>query len=117
MRFSRTARTLVVCTAIVIVGTYAVSGQQSPAARKAPVVDEWPTYGHDRGGMRYSALTQITPADVGQLQPAWVYHMKPAADATPAVMREATEMRPMKSAVRRMAKTSGSANPILALDW
>ena len=73
MRFSRTARTLVVCTAIVIVGTYAVSGQQSPAARKAPVVDEWPTYGHDRGGMRYSALTQITPANVGQLQPAWVY--------------------------------------------
>jgi glucose dehydrogenase len=25
---------------------------------------EWPTYGHDSGGMRYSPLTQITPANV-----------------------------------------------------
>lgn len=39
---------------------------------------EWPTYGHDAGGLRFSPLTQITPANVGQLQVAWVYHMKPA---------------------------------------
>lgn len=38
---------------------------------------EWPTYGHDPGGMRFSPLTQITPANVGQLKTAWVYHMKP----------------------------------------
>ena len=25
---------------------------------------DWPTYGHDVGGMRYSPLTQITPANV-----------------------------------------------------
>jgi quinoprotein glucose dehydrogenase len=29
--------------------------------------------------MRYSPLTQITPANVAQLQAAWVYHMKPPA--------------------------------------
>jgi quinoprotein glucose dehydrogenase len=40
---------------------------------------EWPTYGHDPGGMRFSPLKQITPANVGQLRVAWVYHMKPAA--------------------------------------
>ena len=40
---------------------------------------EWPTYGHDPGGMRFSPLTQITPANVSQLEVAWVYHMKPAA--------------------------------------
>ena len=38
---------------------------------------EWPTYGHDAGGMRFSPLTQITPANVSQLKVAWVYHMKP----------------------------------------
>ena len=24
---------------------------------------EWPTYGHDAGGMRFSPLTQLTPAN------------------------------------------------------
>src|SRR5262245_11642922 len=40
---------------------------------------EWRTYGHDPGGMRFSPLTQITPANVNTLEIAWVYHMKPAA--------------------------------------
>jgi len=40
---------------------------------------DWATYGHDKGGQRHSPLTQITPANVGALAPAWVYHMRPAA--------------------------------------
>ena len=43
---------------------------------------EWPTYGHDLGGMRFSPLTQLKPANVDQLQVAWAYHMKPAASPT-----------------------------------
>src|ERR1051325_10614085 len=35
---------------------------------------EWPFYGHDPGGARYSPLKQITPANVGRLRRAWVYH-------------------------------------------
>ena len=31
---------------------------------------EWPTYGHDSGGMRFSPLSQITPANVGSLHVA-----------------------------------------------
>ena len=42
----------------------------------------WPIPGRDPGGTRFSPLTQITPANVGQLKVAWVYHMKPAAAAT-----------------------------------
>ena len=45
---------------------------------------EWPTYGHDSGGMRYSPLTQITPANVSNLRVAWVYHMKPEDYQAPA---------------------------------
>src|SRR6185312_8692354 len=45
---------------------------------------EWPTYGHDPGGMRFSPLTQITPANVGQLKVAWVYHMRPPGFAPAA---------------------------------
>ena len=76
---------LLVCAAATLAGSYAVSGQQRGGAKPVPVVNEWPTYGHDPGGMRFSPLTQITPANVGQVQPAWTYHMKPAGTtAVPA---------------------------------
>ncbi|MBY0506538.1 MAG: pyrroloquinoline quinone-dependent dehydrogenase [Bryobacteraceae bacterium] len=39
---------------------------------------EWPTYGHDGGGMRFSPLTEIQPGNVHRLRVAWTYHMKPA---------------------------------------
>src|SRR6478752_701020 len=63
-------------SAAAVVAVYAQSSTPAPAASK-----EWPTYGHDPGGMRFSPLDQITPANVGQLQVAWVYHMKPPAGA------------------------------------
>lgn len=48
---------------------------------------DWPTYGHDPGGQRYSPLTQITPANVGQLERAWTFHVgKPGSEATPLVV-------------------------------
>jgi quinoprotein glucose dehydrogenase len=55
-------------------------------ALAAPGDGDWSTYGHDKGSQRNSPLTQITPANVSNLQPAWVYHMKPAdvSDATVA---------------------------------
>ncbi|MDP9171873.1 MAG: PQQ-binding-like beta-propeller repeat protein, partial [Acidobacteriota bacterium] len=46
---------------------------------------EWPTYGHDPESMRFSPLTQITPANVSQLTVGWVYHMRPAGAAAVAV--------------------------------
>lgn len=45
---------------------------------------EWPTYGHDSGGQRFSPLTQLTPANADRLQVAWVYHMRPAASESAA---------------------------------
>ena len=32
---------------------------------------EWPVYGHDAGGMRYSPLKQINRTNVQRLQRAW----------------------------------------------
>ena len=51
--------------------------------------NEWPTYGHDSGGMRFSPLKQLTPANVSGLQVAWVYHMRPAPAAAEAAGRGA----------------------------
>jgi quinoprotein glucose dehydrogenase len=70
---------VVVCAAVSS-WSLAVSGQQRGNAR-VPLAQEWPTYGHDPGGIRYSPVAQLTPGNVGQLQVAWVYHMKPPAPA------------------------------------
>jgi quinoprotein glucose dehydrogenase len=36
--------------------------------------NDWPAYGHDAGGTRYSPLAQITRDNVARLKPAWEYH-------------------------------------------
>src|SRR5436853_328858 len=71
-----------------------VSLQAPPPA--APQGD-WPVYGRDPGGARFSPLTQITPGNVAQLQVAWTYHASvpdmsnmshrpPALEVTPIVV-------------------------------
>ena len=42
---------------------------------------DWPTYGHDLAGTRFSPLKQITAANVNTLARAWTYHMKPEGAA------------------------------------
>ncbi len=37
--------------------------------------NDWPSFGHDPGGQRYSPLKQITAANVTKLAPAWSYQM------------------------------------------
>ena len=77
MDMYRLAGSFLVGGLLLIVGAQAQSTADSSK--------EWPTYGHDPGGMRFSPLTQITPANVSQLKVAWVYHMRPAgAGSAPA---------------------------------
>jgi quinoprotein glucose dehydrogenase len=76
---------MIVAGAVASVGSDQVArGQGAKPATRVPLASEWPTYGHDPGGMRYSPLTQITPDNVHRLERAWVYHMKPAAATTTA---------------------------------
>ncbi|HEY8253216.1 MAG TPA: pyrroloquinoline quinone-dependent dehydrogenase [Rhizomicrobium sp.] len=51
------------------------------AALAAPPAGDWPFYGRDASGGRFSPLTQITPGNVGNLAVAWTYHMNPAPGA------------------------------------
>ena len=41
------------------------------AAAQQP--NDWPTVGNDPGGMKFSQLTQITPANVSRLTKSWTY--------------------------------------------
>lgn len=55
--------------------------------------DEWPSYGHDPGGQRFSPLTEINPQNIASLKVAWTFrtgdayqpeHSRPTAfEATP----------------------------------
>jgi len=47
------------------------------ASQAQPSAKDWPAYGHDASGGRYSPLAQITPQNVGTLAVAWTYHMNP----------------------------------------
>jgi quinoprotein glucose dehydrogenase len=52
------------------------------ACASSAAADEWPAYGRDAGGTRFSPLTQITPANVAQLKPAWTFHTGDIADGS-----------------------------------
>src|SRR6478609_5318302 len=75
---------LVGCGAMAVtlaVGTAALTAQQPPSTNitwadlqgglKDPA--RWLTFSGDHTGQRHSPLTQITPANVAQLQPQWTF--------------------------------------------
>jgi len=51
----------------------------------------------DPGATRYSPLDQITPANIGRLKIAWIYHMKPApaAGGAPVTALRLSEDQPL----------------------
>ena len=60
-------------------GAAAVRGQGlDPALLLNPPRDSWPTYHGDYSGRRHSALSQITPANVGSLTLAWAFQTNQA---------------------------------------
>jgi membrane-bound PQQ-dependent dehydrogenase (glucose/quinate/shikimate family) len=50
---------------------------------------EWPVWGRDEAGTRFSPLTQITPENVGSLKLAWQFDtgIDPASQSTPSPMQ------------------------------
>ena len=55
----------------------------------------WPAYGGDAGGTRYSPLTQITPANVGELRVAWVFRTGELGQGVKDWERSAFEATPI----------------------
>ena len=51
-------------------------------ANEQPVNADWPTYGGNPAGNRYSPLTQINAQNVGKLQRAWTFDTGENADST-----------------------------------
>ena len=70
---------LLVTVVLVVAGSR--GGTDTPATAQSASSKEWPTYGHDAGGQRFSPASQITSDNVGRLSVAWVYRMRPPAQA------------------------------------
>jgi quinoprotein glucose dehydrogenase len=64
-------------------------------AAAATLADDWPTYGHDAGGMRYSPLAQIDRTNVTQLKLAWVFHTGDVSDGKHGKKRSGFETTPL----------------------
>src|SRR6202021_3361630 len=63
---------VIVC---VVFGSAVARGQVSGDA-------EWPSYGNDPGGMRYSQLSQINRENVSTLKVAWIFHTGDISDGS-----------------------------------
>src|SRR5215475_1279122 len=55
----------------------------------------WPYYGGDAGGMRYSRLTQINRDNVSRLKIAWVFHTRDVSDGKHGKQKSGFEATPI----------------------
>jgi membrane-bound PQQ-dependent dehydrogenase (glucose/quinate/shikimate family) len=78
-------------------------------AQGAADPDDWPAYGGDAGGSHYTALGEITPANVARLQEAWSYRVEWPTDKT--AVFEATPLK-----VGELVYVCLPQNDIVALD-
>ncbi len=67
---------------------------QSKSEAKAPAGD-WPAYGHDAAGTRYSPLTQINRDNVANLKVAWTFHVEDISDGSGGRKRSGLETTPI----------------------
>lgn len=68
-----------------------------PPAKQSITAGEWPAYGRDAGGSRYSPLQEINDKNVAQLRPAWTFHTGELKtyDGTNALSKAAFEATPL----------------------
>src|SRR5258708_38917354 len=77
-------------------------------------VGDWPYYGGDAGGSRFSLLAQINRQNVGQLKVAWVYHTGDISDGAKFARKSAFEATPIL--VDGTLYFSTAFNRVIALD-
>ena len=78
--------------------------------------NDWPTYGHDPGGMRFSPLKQINVDNVGKLKTAWTYHTGELTPSSGPRGQRQTAFETTPIVVSGVLYFSTPANRIVALD-
>jgi quinoprotein glucose dehydrogenase len=72
----------------------------STACQKVPLnfsgpVAQWPDYGGDKAGTRYSPLVQITKQNVGDLKIAWTYRSGDISDGNGSITTSSLQVTPI----------------------
>lgn len=67
---------------VALLAVIAALGCPAPEVDFSGPIATWPAYGGDAGGARHSALTQIAPENVADLDVAWVYHSGDVEDGS-----------------------------------
>jgi quinoprotein glucose dehydrogenase len=80
---------LSLCVALCAVFAAPVAFAQTPNGA------EWPTYGNDPGGMRYSPLTEINRENVANLKFAWIFRTGDVSDGSDGRKRSGFETTPI----------------------
>jgi quinoprotein glucose dehydrogenase len=113
---------------VVAVAGFAVSRMNQPAVGAMPGViastvadpspmrpgTDWPAYGGSYAAQRYSPLGQITPANVGKLTRAWIYHTGDMPKGNPKDSKYGAETTPLK--VGDTLYLCSATNIMIALD-
>ncbi|HLH17967.1 MAG TPA: pyrroloquinoline quinone-dependent dehydrogenase [Bryobacteraceae bacterium] len=79
-----------------------------------PEAGDWPYYGHDAGGSRFSPLAQIDRKNVRRLRVAWTYHTGDVSDGKAHPRKSAFEATPIMTDGTLYVSTA--FNRVLALD-
>lgn len=66
----------------------------APLDMSGPTAD-WPEYGGDPGGSKWSPLTQVTRDNVGSLEVAWTYHHGDVSDGSDGTTRTSFNATPI----------------------
>jgi quinoprotein glucose dehydrogenase len=97
-----------------ILGASVATVQIAPCkAGDGPIAD-WPVYGGDAGGMRYSPLTEINKSNVARLTVAWEYHTGDVSDGSGGRRKSAFEATPIVADGTMYVSTA--FNRVVALD-
>ena len=88
-------------------------GRVSVLAQSSARVD-WPTYGNDPGGMRYSPIDDINRGNVAKLRVAWVYHTGDVSDGSKYPRKSEFESTPIF--VDGTLYVTTAFNRVIALD-
>ncbi len=90
------------------------SQPRTTIARRAAANTDWPAYGNDPGGSRYSALAQVDRTNVGSLRVAWTFHTGDISDGRRWRRKSAFEATPI--AVEGTLYVPTPFNRVIALD-
>src|ERR1700739_1341375 len=103
--------------AVALVSRLLIAAAGGPLSAAEPIdsgIADWPYYGGDAGGSRYSPLTQINKSNVAKLKVAWEYHTGDVSDGSDHRRKSEFEAAPIVADGTMYVSTP--FNRVVALD-